>query len=506
MENVCKISGEKFMVSEHEIELRKKFGFGESLPAISPRERFKQLGAFWPMWALHKRECDKTGKTIISIFDKDCKYPVWHRDEWVAHSDPPSRDFDFERPFFEQAYELFTASPIPHNFQSNNINCEYTDDWYHSKNCYLCHSGQSNESCRYCYGCDQLKDVHYGVFSFTSELCLDIINCTSCFNGKFLLNCKNIYDSSFLYDCRDSSDCLFSFNLRNKKYCFANQQLTKEAFEKKKAEWDLTSMDVYEHAKRYFMQMMHETAWHRALQIDRCENSSGCYIRDSKDCENCYMLSNHENCSNVSFSGPHAKTALDALGTVGSELTFMCSLPVYSYFARFCFSVDHCRYVDYSAYLQNCQYCFGCCGLFGKKYCILNKPHTPEAYEKMVGRIIEHMKKTGEYGEFFPDYFPPNPYEESYSGFHFPKSDESPLLSRPFEVQKGDIEFAKKINGPLPNSYYIKRIQENFKWMPFSGELRDTHCAHCRSATQTNWPENFDARILCENCYLKLVK
>ncbi len=519
MEKICGISGKSFAISEHEMSLREKFGFGETLPTVCPRERFKQLGAFWPMWALHKRTCDKTGKTIISIFDKDCKYPVWHRDEWVAHNDPPSRDFDFSRPFFEQALEVFKKSPLPHNFQSNNINCEYTDDWYHSKNCYLCHSGEYCEDLRYCYGCDHLKDSHSCVFAFSSELCFDSINVKNCFNGKYLLNCKNVHDSSFLYDCRDCHDCLFCFNLRNKQYCFANQQLTKEEFEKKKAEWDFTSIDVYEHAKKYFEKMMTETAWHRAVEIDRCENTTGCYVRDSKDCENCYMLSKHENCANVSFSGPDAKTTLDALGTVGTELSYMCSLPVYSYFSRLSFSVDHCRYVDYCAYLQNCQYCFGCCGLFGRKYCILNKQYSKEEYEELVPRIVEHMKggsikgtentatlRSAEWGTFFPEFFPPNPYEESYSGYHFPRPSINPLLDRPFEIQKGDIEFAKKIKGPLPNSYYIKRIQDNFKWMPFAGELRKTHCAHCKSPTETNWPENFDARILCEDCYLKLVK
>ncbi len=506
METTCSNSGEKFTVSDHEMALREKFGFGDSYPNTSPRERFKYIGAFWPQWGLHRRKCDRSGKTIISIFRKDCKNPVWHRDEWVKNADPPFADFDFSRPFFEQALEVFRKSPIPHNFQSNNINCEYTDDWYHSKNCYLCHSGQNNEDCRYCYGCDNIKNVHGGVFAFKSELCLDVINSTSCFNSKFLLNCKNVYDSAFLYDCRDCNDCLFCFNLRNKKYCFANQQLTKEEFEKKKAEWDFTSIEVYEHAKEYFDKMMHEMAWHRALQIDRCENSSGCFIRDSKDCENCYILSDHENCANVSFSGPGAKAALDSLGTVGAELSFMCSLPVYSYFVRFCYSVDHCRFVDYSAYLQNCQYCFGCCGLFGKKYCILNKQYTKEEYEELVPKIIEHMKSTGEWGQFFPMEFAPNPYEESYSGFHFPISGNTELLNRDFEIQKGDIKFAEKISGPLPNSYYIKRIQENLKWMPFDGQLRDTVCAKCGTEIKTNWPASFDGRILCEKDYLQTIK
>jgi len=551
MDARCKLSGKSFSVSAHEQELREKFGCGETLPTVSPKYRFRELGAFWPHWNLHKRTCDKTGKPIISIFRPDCVYPVWQRDEWIAHAAPPSAEFDSSRPFFEQAWSLFQKCPIPHIFQSNNQNCEYTDDWYYSKNCYLCHSGQNNEDCRYCYGCDSIKNCYYAVFSFDSELCTDLINSSSCFKSLFLLNCKNVYDSAFLYDCRDCSDCLFCFNLRNKKYCFANQQLSKEDFEKKKSEWDFSSINNYRKAKNFFAEMMKTTAWHRALQIDRCENSTGNFIRNSKDCENCYLLSLHEDCANVAFCGPNAKSILDSIGTVGSELAFMSSLPVYTYESRFCFSVDHCRYVQYSAYLQNCRYCFGCCGLVNEKYCIFNKKYSKEAYEALIQKITAHMRKTDEWGEFFPPHFAPNPYDESFSGFHFPLTkddlgkfrtapalekisiktaeiseipDSVTLLNkekegwltgqifwdesyqRPFQLQTADIELARQLKVPLPCTYYINRMQANLRWMPFNGELRGTKCAVSGKVLQSNWPSEYDGRILSEEEYLKFIK
>jgi len=542
MQTTCSISGESFSVSEHELELRKKFGFGDTLPTQKPKYRFQEIGAFWPHWNFHKRICDKTGRPIISIFRPDCIYPVWHRDEWIAHAQPPFQEPDFSRPFFEQAWELFQKSPIPHAFQSNNQNCEYADDWYYSKNCYLCHGGQGNEDCRYCYACDSIKNVQYGLFSFNSELCTDLINSSHCFNSLFLLNCKNVYDSAFLYDCRNCSDCLFCFNLRDKKYCFGNKQLTKEEFEEKKKVWDFSSFKNYEEARKVFSEMMETVAWHRVLQIDLCENSSGNFLRNSKDCENCYLLSSHENCANVAVSGPHAKTILDSIGTVGAELAFMCSLPVYSYMARFCFSVSHSRFVDYCAYLQNCQYCFGCCGLVNAKYCIFNKQVTEEEYKILVPKLIDHMEKTGEWGKFFPSHFAPNPYEESFSGLHFPKAkntqakvvtktaelseipdsvlqmseaDSASLLSkifwdetyeRPFQIQLEDLKQSRERKVPLPHSYYANRMHSNLKWMPFNGELRDMTCAKSGEKIQTNWPEEYDGRILSEEEYLKLIK
>jgi hypothetical protein len=542
MQATCAISGQDFTVSAHELELRSKFGFGATLPPVKPKYRFQEVGAFWPHWNFHKRICSKTGRSIISIFRPECAYPVWHRDEWVAHANPPSQEIDFSKDFFEQAWEVFKASPIPHAFQSNNQNCEYTDDWYYSKNCYLCHGGQNNEDARYCYACDSLKNVQYALFSFNSELCTDLINSSYCFNSLYLVNCKNVYDSAFLYDCRDCSDCLFCFNLRNKKYCFGNQQLSKEEYEEKKKEWNFSSFKNYEEARKVFREMMKTVAWHRSLQIDLCENSTGNFIRNSKNCENCYLLSNHEDCANVAVSGPNARTILDSIGTVGAELAFMCSLPVYSYMARFSFSVSHCRFVDYSAYLENCQYCFGCCGLFNARYCIFNKQYSEEEYKLLVPKLIEHMQKTGEWGRFFPLHFAPNPYEESFSGLHFPTTEKRTLreiqktaevaeipdsifslgendlklltakifwdeeFQRPFQIQSEDVKQSKERRVPLPHSYYANHMHQNLEWMPFQGELRNTICAKSRLPIQTYWPTDYDGRILSEEEYLKIIK
>lgn len=553
MKKICTVSGDEFIVSDLEKSLRAKFDLDNTTPETAPWVRFRELGAFWPHWNLHKRKCDKTGKTIISIFSEDCIYPIWSRDIWMKEGNPPSSEFDNKKEIFPQLWELFQKCPLPHTFQSHNQNCEYTDDWYHSKNCYLCHSGQNNEDCRYCYGSDSVKDVSYGVFSFDSELCLDLINSSKCFNSFYLMKCKSVQDSAFLYDCRNCRNCLFCFNLRNKEYCFGNQQLTKEVFEKKRAEWNLSSQKVYEKATKFFKEMMYTMAWHRVAEIDNCENSTGTFIRYCKDCENCYLLTRHEDCANVAFCGPDAKSILDSIGTVGAELSYMTSLPVYSYEARYCFSVSNCKFVKYSAYLQNCKYCFGCCSLVNEEYCVFNKKYSEKEYFKVVKKIETKMKESGEWGKFFPGHFAPNPYEESFSGFHYPlsKSEQENLNFRlvptkerlvqktaevteipdntqtltpkkidwikkqifwdeifqhPFQIQKEDITFAQKLGTPLPRGYYVRRIQENAQWLFFKGKLRETTCAKSGTKIRTGWPNDYDKRILCEDCYLNIVE
>jgi hypothetical protein len=74
-------------------------------------------------------------------------------------------------------------------------------------------------------------------------------------------------------------------------------------------------------------------------------------------------------------------------------------------------------------YCIDCQYskdCFGCVGLQRKQYCILNKQYTKEEYETLVPKIIEHMKSTREWSEFFPIEISPFTYNETVAQEYFP--------------------------------------------------------------------------------------
>ncbi len=76
---------------------------------------------------------------------------------------------------------------------------------------------------------------------------------------------------------------------------------------------------------------------------------------------------------------------------------------------------------------------------------------------------------------------------------------------KPFQILPQDINFCRDLGVPLPSSYYMRRIQENFRWMPYNGVLRTAHCAKSGVQIQTSWPAEHDARILCESEYQKIV-
>ncbi|MDH3324586.1 MAG: hypothetical protein OEL89_03035, partial [Candidatus Peregrinibacteria bacterium] len=251
----------------------------------------------------------------------------------------------------------------------------------------------------------------------------------------------------------------------------------------------------------------------------------------------------------------NAKSCLDSIdSSLNAELIYYSRGAIDGcYDVKFCFNVNKTRFCEYSAFLFNCEYCFGCCGLVGKKYHIFNKEYSKEEYFELREKIITKMKETGEYGKFFPGYFAANPYDESLSGFHFPLSkkeqenagfrvsrekertkesvfmdvsvipDDAGKLSekekialsnqtfwdnkakRPFTILFDDIKFAEKLGVPVPNNYYMNRIQENYSWLFFNGTLRKTKCGKSGKEIETNWPEKYDGRILCEEEYLGIL-
>lgn len=89
---------------------------------------------------LYTRKCDATGKTIISIYSPDSPYKAykadyWHSDKW----DPLSygRDFDFNRPFFEQFHELKIQVPRLALSNINPVNSDYCNMCVGNKNSYM---------------------------------------------------------------------------------------------------------------------------------------------------------------------------------------------------------------------------------------------------------------------------------------------------------------------------------------------------------------------------------
>ena len=142
---------------------------------------------------------------------------------------------------------------------------------------------------------------------------------------------------------------------------------------------------------------------------------TGDYIYESKNAKDCYRVRETEDsrfvqnvlsgpvkdCYDYSNWGEGAELVYESLivGEGSSNIKFCCQCYV------------NVRNLSYSVFCHSSSDLFGCVSLRKKQYCILNKQYTKEEYEELVPKIIEHMKNTGDYGQFFPVALSPFPYQ-----------------------------------------------------------------------------------------------
>lgn len=55
---------------------------------------------------------------------------------------------------------------------------------------------------------------------------------------------------------------------------------------------------------------------------------------------------------------------------------------------------------------------------------ILNRAYSQDEYEKLCGKIIDHMRQSGEWGEFFPTSLSAFGYNETVAQEYFPMTEE----------------------------------------------------------------------------------
>jgi hypothetical protein len=211
--------------------------------------------------------------------------------------------------------------------------------------------------------------------------------------------------------------------------------------------------------------------------------------------------------------------------------------------------VNNCQYVYYSENMRNCSRCFGCVGLTNKQHCIFNKQYDEKKYNELVSRIIEHMRQTGEYGEFFPVSISPFAYNETFSQEHFPLTKEETLANgwkwkdvtgepphvtksmqgselpratadvsddildtailcettgKPFRIIKQELDFYRREGLPLPRLHPDERHRRR-KALRTPYALWTRTCQKCQKEIQTSFGPERPEIIYCENCYLETI-
>jgi len=209
---------------------------------ICPECRQQRRMSFRNERKLYRRKCDVTGKDIISIFSSDSLFKVCDKDYWYSDKFDPleyGRDYDFNRPFFEQFKDLSLTIPMPSMRVERSENCDFNNDMGDCKNCYLCARTHQSQDLIYTYRGNRSSSSIDCTQITRSEILYECVDCVKCYNCKYSFFCSECTDCSFLLDCRSCMSCFMCTNLRSKQYCFLNEQLTKEEYEKRLSEFNL---------------------------------------------------------------------------------------------------------------------------------------------------------------------------------------------------------------------------------------------------------------------------
>ncbi len=504
---------------------------------------------------LYPGECGLCKKRTLTEQSPSRKQPIycrecWHSDKW----DPTAygRDFDFNRPFFEQMQELRKAVPTSAlNTQGTNINSDYIHYAGSCKNCYLIMHADYCEDCYYGYGFKHTLFCVDGFYNLGCELCYDCVDVHKSYGLIGCQDCINCSSSAFLRDCIGCKHCFLCVGLKNKEFCFKNEQLTKEEYEKQMSKIDLGS---YKQCQQYKLERKDIEKDHtfKEFQGHNLQNCSGNYLNNCKDV-NCSF-----DCEDVD-TGKYlyqvvtgAKNIYDIYQYgLNLQQSYECTISgADSYHLLFC---DNCHESSadliYCWYMESSKNCFGCASMHRKNYCILNKQYTKEEYNKLAPQIIEHMQSNGEWGEFFPSdislfgynktsaqlYYPLKKEEAIKQGSSWddyelppPKVDktipanrlpdnikntpddilswaiECEITEKPFKITELELKFYRKQNIPIPRRHPDQRHIDRFNQRNIR-KFFDRKCDKCSFAIKTTYVPDHPEKVLCGKCYLETV-
>lgn len=539
----CKVSGEKFNISDKDKEFYKKINV--PFPSLCPDERMRRRAAFRNDKNFYKRKCDLCGEEMITIYSKDKPYPVYCNkcfwsDKWDALE--YGKDFDFSKPFFEQFGELQKKVPRMGMFQTQNVNSDYTVHTSRNKNCYMCDSIIDCEDVLYSSWVFPAKDCVDCTKCEKIEKCYWCTDCINCYNSAFLELCSAVSDSYMCFDCRNCNNTIGCVGLRHKKNMILNQKVSAAKVEetRKKLKISKNFRDEFKSKyKKLLREIPKKYMWGRNFI-----NCTGNYVDNSKDSDHVFEASNIEDSKFVTQSA-HEKDSYDIHQAGWGELLYEIQASVELSFSKFCNLCYHSSNLEYCDNIQSSENCFGCISLKRNKFCILNKQYSEDEYHKLVAKIIDHMKKTKEYGEFFPIrlsafaynetaaqlYYPLNEIEAEKRDYIWKKPKEKELkiqkykipenigevtddildeilvcseCGENFKIIRQELLFYRNMGVPVPDKCYKcrhkERILNRTKW-----ELYKRKCNNCGKEIETSYSKKQPYKIYCGDCYNKMI-
>lgn len=544
LSKICEHCKEKFLIKDDEFVLYTKVGI--ELPVLCFFCRLKLLFSFWPFGKFRKGLSDLSGESFITVLPEKPRYPIytlseWYSDKWDAMS--YGQNYDSSQSFFTQLKALQEKVPRPHQLGSKNTGCDWCDDVWESKNCYLSRSMIGCEDLLYSYRNINVKNSIDAVICFNSERIYDCADCYNSYKLFYSTHSRDCIDSYFLYDCRNCQNCFMSWNLRNKQYCIENVQYSKEEYEKKLSEYNLGIYSSVLALKERFHDLIQNKVVHRQNFNYKSYDSEGDYLLNVKNCKNCFTLSESEDCHSC-VRGMGQKSSIDIVGSFNIEISGnSCCCQPSGYALKYCVHSPS-RYGEYLDNCIECEYCFGCVGIQKKKYCILNKQYTKEEYEVLKEKIIIDMKQRGEYGKFFPYDMAICDYNFSNAMIYFPDTQKNEILEKGgywlevdeshiegvttselpdaigdvsedittkalvcpetgwrFNISPNELSFYRINNIPLPRQHFDVRLKNRLQYITVL-QAYPYACFYCQKDINAYYPPEWGyQKVACEDCY-----
>ncbi|MBI5411727.1 hypothetical protein HZA43_00960 [Candidatus Peregrinibacteria bacterium] len=496
--------------------------------------RQQQRLAFRNERNLYHRTCDSTGKRIVSMYSADKPLVVYDREAWWSDywsGTDYARDFDFNRPFFEQFAELQKVVPRVGIVNVATVNSDYINYAGYSKNSYLIFGSVQAEDCF--YGSPYYSKDCVDVERLThSELCYKCIDSKNLYNGIYLQDSSGCSGCVFGFDLHGCHDCFGCVGLRQKEYYIFNKSYSAGDYHVLVKQFHLNDRQHFDAAKKRFDELVLKSPRISAI-ILKSEDCVGHHIYESHNCYYGFYLERCDDCRYVNWL-MDSKKCLDY--EYGEELQW-CAYSVGGYrLNNVKFSMANVESHDllYSDQCFSCHDCFGCIGLRHKQYCIFNKPYSKENYFNLKSLIINHMGKTGEWGQFFPIKYSPYAYNETMAHEEYYPLTREEVLKRDWKWR--DAEPEKPIENVIfdPSIHECQKCRHHFRLIPAEVvfykkmgitepvkcplcryhkriKLRNPRrlftrpCAKCSVPMQTTYFPDRPEIIYCEKCYLKEV-
>ncbi|MFA5793083.1 MAG: hypothetical protein WC897_04425 [Candidatus Gracilibacteria bacterium] len=536
----CCASGIPFVITDEDQAFYAKMGV--PLPTLSPIERIRRRLTFRNERKLYHRKCDLCAKEIIAMYPANSPYTVYCQAcFWSDKWDPTAfgKDVDFNRPFFDQFAELMLKVPRISLMNKDHENAEYGNFTLRNKNSYLLVTCAECEDSFYTKRSWFCKNTCDGSNLTRCELSYESIDCANCYNSSWLQDSSDCYDCILGYNLTSCHNCFGCYNLVNKNFCIYNVEYSKEEYLNK-------FVELHKNLPSEVEKFLAKTDIPRKYMAEiNNQDCSGDAVYNSKNAHYCFDTTRLEDCKFV-IDATNIKDSYDMNNGDNSELIYDSIGVEGDYMTRF---IDICwfnKYITYSSMCFNSEYLFGCIGAKRNKFMILNKVYKEEEYKQMEAKLIEHMQKTGEWGEFFPMSLSPFAYNETVAQDHYPFSKEQaeklglkwkedtdefayqgqkispPLWAKDvnedicktiytckasgkfYKITPQELALYKKMDLPLPQKAPEQRFKERMMLKnPRMIWLRP--CSTCGKQLETAYDPSKPGQILCEECYLKTV-